>query len=742
MFAPKKMKRSLLAGAGIATISALILGGTAWAQQVDEIIVTAQKRKENIQEVPISISTLPAERVEDVLSGGGDILSLANRVPGLYAESSNGRTAPRFYIRGLGNQDFALQATQPVSIIMNDVVMANTLLKSFPIFDVEQVEVLRGPQGSLFGRNTPAGIVKFTTRKPTDDLQANMSASIGTYFSTNIQGGVGGSIIRDKLKGRISGIWLHRNDYVDNRFTGERNALGGFEDKAARLLLEFTPTSDLSIGLDVRKRAESGTATLFRANILTTGSNQLNSNFVPDAVYYDGGAGNPQHIESEGLTVSVKYDLGDMVLTSITAFDEASGDSRGDIDGGFGGFFAGQPFGPGFIPFGSDTGNEYYTSQYTEELRLASDTNEALKWQIGGFFFRSKMKALTIPGFVAPSTLVDHKKAWAVFGQASYQMDDANTITAGLRYTKDKADLFVFNAPAGPIPDTFASAGKVSGDISIDHKLDETKSVYARFARGFRGPSIQGRSVAFFGSVSKANPETIDSAELGFKSLLMDGRVRFNTAAYYYRVKDQQFTAVGGAGNFIGLVNADKGIGYGIEGELDWAVTDNLSLNAGLAINKTEIQDKNLAVAPCGSAGFQNLPGAGQSHCTVLDPLDANGNALIDGNPFPNAPEYTANFTADYRKDIGNDMELLATLDGTLQGLTNVFLYDSTEFKTNGNFELGGRIGIAFEHNFEISVFARNLTNEHNLMGGIDFNNNTGFVTEPRIIGVSLKAHN
>ena len=300
----------------------------------------------------------------------------------------------------------------------------------------------------------------------------------------------------------------------------------------------------------------------------------------------------------------------------------------------------------------------------------------------------------------------------------------------------------MFNAPGGPVPDTEIDAGEISGELSINHELDSTKSVYARLARGFRGPSIQGRSVAFFGGVSTAEPETITSIETGFKSLLADNRVRFNAAAYYYQVKDQQFTAVGGAGNFIGLVNADKGVGYGLEADIDWAATDHLSFNAGFALNKTEIKDSALAVSPCGSAGFAGLPGAGQSHCTVLDPLDANGNALIDGNPFPNAPEYTANFVANYRAPIGSNMEFLATLDGSIQGKTNFFLYESREFNSDGNFELGGKIGLAFDNDFEVALFARNLTNEHNLMGGIDFNNNTGFVTEPRIVGISISAHN
>jgi iron complex outermembrane receptor protein len=139
------------------------------AKTLDVITVTAEKREEDIQKVPISISTIPAEELDVLRLGGDDIRSLSARVPSLLIESSFGRTFPRFYIRGLGNTDFDLNASQPVSLVYDDVVLENPILKGFPIFDLDQVEVFRGPQGTLFGRNTPAGVVKLDSRKPTTD---------------------------------------------------------------------------------------------------------------------------------------------------------------------------------------------------------------------------------------------------------------------------------------------------------------------------------------------------------------------------------------------------------------------------------------------------------------------------------------------------------------------------------------------------------------------------------------------
>src|SRR5688500_4763594 len=210
-----------------------------------EIIVTAQRRSENIQDVPISVAALEGERLSAMFEGGGDIQVLAARVPSLYAESSNGRLAPRFYIRGLGNSDFDLAASQPVSIIVDEVVLENVILKSFPMFDLERVEVLRGPQGTLFGRNTPAGIVKFDTKKPTQEFDGNVALSYGELDSTNVQGAIGGGLT-DSTSARVAVLYQSRGDWINNDFTGESDAMGGFDEFAWRAQLLLEPSESFS----------------------------------------------------------------------------------------------------------------------------------------------------------------------------------------------------------------------------------------------------------------------------------------------------------------------------------------------------------------------------------------------------------------------------------------------------------------------------------------------------------------
>jgi iron complex outermembrane recepter protein len=723
----KGFKRALLASAGVACL----LAAPAMAQEaapatgVETIIVNAQLRAENLQDVPVSAAAITEDKMSSMFTGGEDVVALATRVPGLYAESSNGRAAPRFYIRGLGNTDFDLAASQPVSVIYDDVIMENVVLKSTPLFDLDQVEVYRGPQGTLFGRNTTAGIIRFSSVKPSDEFKARAEASYGSYGTATFDGGATLPLIDGVLSARASLLWQHRDDWVDNTETPGDNNLGGFDETATRVQFLYTPTDRFKALLNIHGRELDGTSALFRANVITTGTNGLNSNYDRDRVSYNQGGNNQQAYNGWGSSARLDYDFGPVTLTSITAYESADGKSRGDIDGGVAGV------GPGFIPFDSDTQDSLDNlDQTTQELRLASNGAGPLTWQGGVYYFDSSFTVTTVgpSGFPPPATLTHDNTSWAVFGQASYAFTDKFKGTVGARYTNDDKDLTVLGNPGAS---RSVSDDHVSWEISGMYDVTPTFSVYGRVADGFRGPSIQGRDVAFFSPPSVAQSETILSFEAGWKSTLLNDTLRLNGAAYTYEVSDIQLTAVGGAGNTVQLLNADKGKAYGLEVDAEYAPTSNLVFTGGLSYTHTELDDSNLAVGYC-------------AQCTVTNPIVTLGStsaALIDGNPFPNAPEFIADFTARYSIPMGADGELFAFTDWAYQGKTNLFLYESTEFQTDNQFEGGLKFGYAkTDGSWEIAVFARNITNEDNIKGAIDFNNNTAFVNDPRIIGVSLKA--
>ncbi|MDP5053194.1 MAG: TonB-dependent receptor, partial [Congregibacter sp.] len=302
------------------------------------------------------------------------------------------------------------------------------------------------------------------------------------------------------------------------------------------------------------------------------------------------------------------------------------------------------------------------------------------------------------------------------------------TLTAGLRYTDDEKDAvnvrFANGAPSETLPDISLQDDNISWDLAFSYAASDSGQVYGRIASAFRAPTIQDR-LEDDPTVTTADSETILSYEIGYKAQYE--KLRYNVAAFYYVIDDIQLTAVGGANNSTTLLNGEEGTGYGVEFELEYAVSNNLTFSGGFGYNKTEINDSSLAVAPCGSG-----------LCTVTDPLNAAGLALIDGNPFQHAPEWTGNFEIDYVYPLqGGNAEIYVFSDWKFRGETNDFLYESIEFTTDTQFEGGLRLGYrSIANNYQLGFFARNITDEENVLGGIDFANLLAYTNEPRTFGL------
>ena len=702
--------------------------------QLEEVTVTAERRAENVRDVPSSISTVSKDDLDVLATGGQDVRLLAARVPSLNVESSFGRAFPRFYIRGYGNGDFRLNASQPVSLIYDEVVQENPILKGFPIFDLDQIEVLRGPQGTLFGRNTPGGVVKFDSVRPSSQFGGYVSVSDASFNTANVEGAINVPF-GEGWSARLSGLYQHRDDFVSNSLTGEKDVYEGYDDRAARLQVEYDSDKFTAL-INAHMRSLDGTARLFRANIIQPGGNELVAGFDPDTIAIDGH--NRQDLNIFGGSVQLKWNLGEVALYSITGYESLDAYSRGDIDGGWGCGFCGLPNGPGFIPFPSETADGIPTlSQFTEEIRLESQSSGALKWQAGVYYFDEdydieSFSYDSLGGGVQNQYLRSNQtnKAWAVFGSVNYDVTSAFKVRAGIRYTDDKKD-FVTGTPQGftfpdpTLPTTASlSDSNVSWDLSGIYSLNDSVNLYARVATGFRGASVQPASA--FGNQSVAKPETNTSYEIGVKADLLDriASVYFNL--FHYEVKDQQLTAVGGASNAIRLLNADKTVGQGAELDLQAYLTPQLLVTLGASYNHTEIKDDGISVGICFS-------------CSVTDPT-VGGLAVIDGNPLPQAPKWITNFTLRYGVPVGNG-ELFAYTDWSYRSEVNFFLYESLEFTGKALLEGGLRVGYDWSNGkYEAALFGRNITDEEVAVGGIDFNNLTGFLNEPRIVGVQFKA--
>ena len=701
--------------------------------KMEEVVVTARKREQRSVEVPLSVSSIRGEKFDALRSSGMDVRFLSNRTPSLQMESSFGRIFPRFYIRGLGNTDFDLNASQPVSVLYDGVVLENALLRGFPAFDLDRVEVLRGPQGTLFGRNTPAGIVKFESARPTQTLEGYGQLSYGRFNTRNFEGAVSGPLVPSVLSARLSLLAQWRDDWVDNTHTNEEGALGGHRDLAGRLQLLWTPMPELEAWLKFHTRDLDGTARLFRANILSKGEEGLISNFTRDRIAHDGR--NEQTLRTRGLAVEVRYDIGDFQLVSLTGAEQLTNFSRGDIDGGYGAVFS-PPSGPGEIPFPSETASGIPAlHQFSQEIRLMSPEARRLAYQFGLYYFREFVEMEdfnynTLSGGALDGMVRQEQEATAraAFAALTFQLFDDLELGAGVRLSDDVKNYTAWRetapavtgaGPLGPIHQN-PQDRMWSGDLSLRHQVAPGIQTYLRAARGFRAPSIQGR-LLFGDVVTVADTETILSFEGGTKLRLWEQRLHLNMAAFHYFMQDQQLTAVGGETNFNQLVNADSTIGRGIEAELTFLPITTLEVSAGLSYNQTRIDDLNLAVQGCGAP------------CTVLDPsASAQGTFSINRNSLPQAPGWIADVSLRYMLPLSGGARLVASTDWACRSRVRFFLYESAEFADDWLLEGGVRLAYLFPNDIEVALIGRNILNDTSPTGGIDFNNLTGYVNEPR----------
>ncbi|CAN7649999.1 TonB-dependent receptor [Duganella sp. Dugasp56] len=721
-----KMHKRLLALSAVMPIGSAMAQTAAAEPQLETVTVTAQRRTENIKDVPVSVSLLKDEKLDVLLSGGQDIRLLAGKVPSLNVESSNGRTFPRFYIRGYGNTDFSTFASQPVSLVYDDVVQENGILKGFPIFDVAGVEVLRGPQGTLFGRNTPAGVVKFESEKPNfKKVDGYYNVSWATHNTVNAEAAVNVPLSSEWAM-RVSTLRQHRDNFVDNTYTKQNDVLEGYNEHAERVQFLYKPSTTFDALFNVHSRMTTGSARLFRANIIKKGTNDFADGY--DFTKINTNGLNMQSLDTNGANARLTWDLGSVKLFSITGYEGVDNYySRGDIDGG-------TPTGPGFIPFQVQTGGGLTgLHQYSQEFRVESKNAGPLNWQTGVYYFKESADGYS-NNFdsntqAQTSHLASHQNntASAVFGSLTYDLSEKVVLRGGLRYTDDKKDFRTVEAvnvtQIGP-KSVEESKSKTNWDMSATYKVNKDVNAYARVATGFRAPSIAAASASV--PITVADAETITSYEAGIKADLFNRRARASVSIYDYDVKNQQLTVVGGNSNVTKLINAAKTAGRGLEADFEAFVTPDFKVTAGGSYNFTEIKDPSLSVAKCGS-------------CTVTDPINAAGRVVIDGNPLPQAPKYILNATARYNWALA-DGNLFVLTDWSYRSKINFFLYEAKEFTGKSMVEGGLRVGYNWSGGkYEVAAFARNITNTERIIGAIDFNNLTGFVNEPRQFGVQFK---
>lgn len=618
------------------------------AQGLEVIVVTAQKREQSIQTVPLALAVIDGDEILDRgIFSSNDIQRLA---PGLSGQQS-GFSRPRWFIRGIGSNDPNLTTESPLGVYNDEVFTALTSLQSFPIFDLERVEVLRGPQGTLWGKNTTAGAVNYISRKPDFETSGYVRASTGDWGSKGLQGGLGGAI-NESTAGRISFFHQSYDGYAKNLLTGKDGP--AFEENALRVQLLTNVTDNFTALFNVHLlKSEPGANYAYQVHSEAGGADRYG--FTPDYgtnpkagdAYYAGESDNVT--DTEGALVKLDWSLGDYTLTSISAYDGSFNTSK---------TFSGNQ--PTFIGErdNSSSWGETASKQISQEVRLVSPQSGALSWIAGLHYFRYTFAQDAASATFSPSSRSNYTRTWrdqdsesiAAFGSIKYEFTEKFRLNAGLRWTEEEKDINIHTVRTPTGTTTFNNVSswwqlsaldtpfnynqnvfedrswrELTGDITPEYQIADETLLYFRYARGYRSggfgstiPTLNAQQIAAGVApyIPVVEPEFLDSWELGSKSTFLDGALNVNATVFYYDHKDIQLNVQ--APNPLNLINpptgsfaqnASQGEVTGFELETQWQIADNLRLNAAWSFVDAEYVDFYPILSVSGVTGVVDRSG-------------------------------------------------------------------------------------------------------------------------------------
>ncbi|MGD1896958.1 MAG: TonB-dependent receptor domain-containing protein [Phormidesmis sp.] len=664
------------------------------------LIVTAEKVEEDAQEVPISLTALTVENLED-----GQIDSLqdiARYTPNFYFNpvTSGGNYFSYYSIRGLGNANFLNR--DAVGFYVDDVPYDYGGFLDFDLIDLEQVEILRGPQNTLYGRSSAAGAVNIVSRRPTDELEIRGAASYGNENSTDLQLSASGAIIPDELAFRLSGSYTARDGFFDNTFldrsVGETAAYNG------RSRLVWTPSEEWDVSFTASASGDNDGAPVL-VPFDTDTPFTIEQDFDG---FYDA--------SSNTQALRVGYENEQISATSITARRYSYQNSQLDADASAADLFRRLA--------------TFDSTVWSQELRLQSSAAaDRFGWLFGTYYESSQFDAERVglqfsqqaaALFGLPSGGIDRsdyesdRETYAIFGQLNYRPVDPLTITAGLRYESstnrlDRQRNFEVEGSSVLVPSGSSVEGAKRSDgellprLAVDYELSDNVFVYASAARGYRPGGLN--PTAEQDSVLEYEEETAWNYEIGLKSTWLDDRLSANLALFTNQINDYQVLQRSFDGVSADITNADAQIN-GIELELRAIPVEGLELTAGFGYT---------------DARFNNY----------INPFTGDD---LDGNRLPYAPNYNYSLAAQYRSVGGNFSRL------ELQGSGASFFDDANQFEQDAYVLVNGRLGYEWDET-GVYVFANNLFDTQYLTTafsavGQDF----GAFGEPRTFGVQVRS--
>lgn len=659
---------------------------------LEEVLVTARKREESLQDVSVAVSAVTAAAISDAhIRNSADITKL---VPSLTVSGSG--NSQSFAIRGIGTQAFSSGVEPSVATMIDGVVLGRSQQSFMQLVDIERVEVLRGPQGSLFGKNSSAGVVHFITKGTSDEFEAQVSTTMieeGEYrASASIS-----APITDDLGFRLTYGGIRDDGYIENVYDG--STLGGGDSDTFRGKLQWTPTVDLEVQWisDFSTSKDSSrpqthrivndplVADLIRPVVASEENYQVNLE-----------AEIAQSVEAEGHSLEVNWDLGEYTLTSISAYRNYEKSSRGDVDG--------RPDNPsGFDQWSSDQ-----QTQVSQEFRIASPAGESIHYVAGLYgFLQSNDRRFTreVVGTTGVADFTVETTNYAAFGEVTFELSDTLRAIAGGRYTYDKLEFdFVrnstFPASVGPVSDS-TDDSDVSLKGVLEWDVDELSMAYISYAEGYKGQAFN----VTYGTTPPLDPvkaELSATYEIGFKSTLLNDRLRLNGAIFSTEYEDfqgQRFVDQGGDSIFL-LTNAGNVSTQGIELEFTALMSENLTLFGGISAIDAAIDD--FKGGPCSSG--QKVRG----ECP-------QGLQDLSGKDLPYSPDLKVNLNANYQVPLPSmPFDLVAKL--AYQGQTETVM-DISQDKyavqgTYNTFDLA--LTLKGKHEgWDLTAFVKNLTDKH-----------------------------
>ena len=628
---------------------------------LQKLVVTAQRREQTAQEVPAALSVIKGQD----LGGNGDTFlgDAIKFVPNAAAQKADGDTRPRWYIRGLGTGDTGVSTVYPTGIYADDVYLNAPIAGGVALFDLSRIEVLRGPQGTLYGKNTTAGAVNILSNKPVFENGGYLTLGAGTKKLRTIEGAVNG-VVSDTLAIRASFYDEQRDGFTRNPLLGE--TVGDVDKRAYRLQFLFRPNSDFDALVKLHSRTYDGDGNTGSLPVGTYAAGYVR----PSGRILEANFPSTSELEHDGASATLNYRFGGYQFTSITAFDNIKNKTFSDADN--------LPSTAGQTDQRS-YGNTRY-DQVSQEFRLASPKEELLRWIVGAHYFQEDIDSVAVTANLTTGTprfqqtSIEHDtRSFALFGNVTYDFTEKFSTTAGLRWTHEKKKLDIglltYQTAAGfnsnpwwranaLITPVLAGAATANGsrhpedswsewtfDITPEYRVTDKILTFFRYARGFRSGGFNTGIGGNLNTATTVKPEYLDAYEIGVKTEWLNGRLFANANVFRYDYSDIQVNLLTqnpfGAGVVTALTNGAKGKVEGAELELLARPVDALVLRGSLGLLETEYTD-----------------------------FGAN-----TGNAFVRSPKLTAAVGAEYTFGLGDGSQIVAAADANYRS-REFFLVD------------------------------------------------------------------